>query len=210
MASSRGSKMKHIVALIAVLIATGPAHAQRDTTLWRDVGGGWSIRIDRTLNFGCYLLWAGERGTLVRFGFNRSVGNAYVIVGNMQWKSLQAGRQYRLMMQFDDHSPWTVSARGLTMGTTVFLSADLTDVRFFREFSRSHSFDIYYQDRRIAQISLRGSAAAVNEMITCQQQVEQVRPRSPGTPADPFAQQSPRAPSQLRSTSSDDPFAGGI
>jgi len=102
--------------LVGALVALGTqaSHAQ-DSPLWKNVGN-WTIRVDKTLNYGCFMLASYTRGTVVRIGIDQQNLNGYIVIGNEAWRSLEAGKQYGLSLQFDNDTPWRGNATARSIG----------------------------------------------------------------------------------------------
>jgi hypothetical protein len=164
----------------------------QDTALWRTVGQ-WQIRIDASLGYGCFLLGSYTRGTVLRIGIDQQNGNGYVMVGNEAWRSLQVGNQYDLAMRFDSNSPWRgrATARRIGNGQMVFLYLSFDRARFLIELARRNNMAIFYQGDLVTSLPLRGTNAAVQEMLNCQRAADAARKKGPQ--GDPFAG-SPQGP----------------
>ena len=94
--------------IVAALLATFHAAHGEDATqpLWKSVGD-WEIRVDKTQNFGCFMVGVYTRGDLFRIGFDRTRGtNGYIVIGNAAWASLEEGKDYDLYLQFDNENAW--------------------------------------------------------------------------------------------------------
>ncbi len=78
-------------------------------------------------------------------------------------------------MQFDEESPWTGNARAIDMGTNAgFLSIYIDKAGFLTEFMRKQKMIVRYTNRVVANLSLRGSYAAGQEMVACQTRVNEI------------------------------------
>jgi hypothetical protein len=173
--------------LVGALVATSTALALEP--LWKRVNE-WDVRIDRTLN-GCFMMAVYEKGTVLRVGFNPSERNFYMMVANEEWRSLENGKDYDLELQFDRQAPWTAEATGLQMDDLVTLVVTFDDVEFIDELARKQSLYVRYRGAQIANLTLRGSYAAVQETIRCQEQINSTPRGAPG-PTDPFAVGTPK------------------
>jgi hypothetical protein len=173
-------------------VAPSAALAQ-DTPLWRTVGQ-WQIRVDASLGYGCFLFGSYTRGTALRIGIDQRNGNGYVMVGNEAWRSLQVGNQYDLALRFDGASPWRgrATARRIGNGDMVFLYLSFDRARFLVELARRNNMTIYYQGDVVTTLPLRGTYAAVQEMINCQRAADIAR-KTNRPQGDPFAG-SPQGP----------------
>jgi hypothetical protein len=179
-------------------VAISGALAQ-DTLLWRSVGQ-WQIRVDKSLGYGCFLLGSYTRGTVLRIGIDQQNGNGYIMVGNETWRSLQVGNRYDLALRFDNAAPWRgrATARTIGSGSMRFLYLSFDRSRFLVELARRLNLTISYNGQVVTQLPLRGTNAAVQEMIRCQQAADAARKNS-RPQGDPFAG-SPQGPSSGPST----------
>ena len=198
---------------ILLAIAVDPATAEEDEPLWGNVQH-WAIRIDRTLNFGCFLVTQFDGGTVFRLGVNRTEQNrGYVILGNSKWKSLEVGKRYQISLKFDNLAPWSTNAHVINVGTSSFLFIPFSDTKFIQEFAVSHRVVVSYDFSIVTTLPLNGTAAATAELAKCQKAMDELAPRSPnnGPGRDPFARpggdRDPfRNPPPVRSN---DPFRRG-
>ena len=179
------------VLLCCALFGHQPAQAA-DAIKWKTVGD-WTISVDTSLGYKCFLSAVYERGTILRFGLAAGKSSvAYMLLGDMNWKSIESGKQYPLTVKFDDRPGWTGDATGLRLSggfTVLYLKID--QPRFFAEFARRRGLYVEYEGKQVANLSLRGSFRGVAELIKCQQAIN----LSTGTPAstsrDPFASSGP-------------------
>jgi hypothetical protein len=165
----------------------------QDTILWRAVGQ-WQIRVDKSLGYGCFLLGSYTRGTVLRIGIDQQNGNGYIMVGNEAWRSLQIGNQYDLALRFDNTAPWRgrATARTIGSGNMRFLYLSFDRARFLVELARRLNMTILYNGQVVTQLPLRGTNAAVQEMIRCQRAADVARGNN-RPQGDPFAG-SPKGP----------------
>jgi len=172
-------------ALIAV--AATAAYAQ-ETLHWQHVGQ-WEVRIDRTLDYGCFMFASYTRGTVIRVGIDQQNRNGYVLVGNDAWRSLQIGNRYELALQFDGDRPWRgrATARTIGSGRTVFLHLPFERPQFLVDFARRQTLTILYNGRIVTQLPLIGTLAATEELFRCQRAADVARENSRPPPRDPFS-----------------------
>ena len=50
--------------------------------------GSWSVRVDTTLDYGCFLMSEFEGNTAFRIGFNATDSNAYLLVGDTSFTAM--------------------------------------------------------------------------------------------------------------------------
>jgi hypothetical protein len=176
-----------------LLCASVTGALAQNTVLWRTVGQ-WQIRVDASLGYGCFLVGSYTRGTVLRIGIDQQNGNGYVMVGNEAWRSLQVGNQYALSLRFDSAAPWRgrATARRIGSGDMVFLHLSFDRARFLVELARRINLTIFYNGDVVTSLPLRGTNAAVQEMIRCQRAADIAR-KTNRPQGDPFAG-SPQAP----------------
>ncbi|MFC4273012.1 hypothetical protein GQF03_07460 [Sneathiella chungangensis] len=159
-----------------------------DQPLWKTVGE-WEVRVDLSLNNGCFVLARYETGTFFRLGFNPPVGNAYIMFGSLDWQSLEHGKEYLIKIRFDDEEPWSGYATGTGLSkdlTALTLVVDEAD--FIREFMKKNVIVIEYRGKEISRLSLRGSFAAGMELLQCQTEFDDHKNKK--KKIDPFSNHS--------------------
>lgn len=163
----------------------------QDTALWRNVGQ-WQIRIDKSVDYGCFMLGSYTQGTLLRIGFDQQNRNGYILVGNEAWRSLQIGGRYELVLRFDNAAPWRgrATARTIGSGSMVFLYLPFENSQFLVDLARRVNLTIFYAGNVVTQLPLRGTYAATQELIRCQRVADVAR----ANPQDPFSGGSPKPP----------------
>ncbi len=193
--------MKTPISLIALfgLFISGHSQAQ-DMPKWKNVAG-WEIRVDTTLNYGCFLYSNFKGGTIFRMGFNLKKKNGYFILGNSKWQSLEKGKEYKIKVRFGNLAAWSGPAKVITMGDNhPFLMLDFSKFEFMTEFKSQHWVSFSYSGRQLAKLSLKGSSLAMEELARCQAKMEEMRNRGSNN-KDPFAGVGNSSPRR------DDPFS---
>ncbi|KEQ07025.1 hypothetical protein [Pseudorhizobium pelagicum] len=165
--------------------------APTESIPWKEVGG-WSVLMDPSLGNACYVSTAYEDGTVLRLGFNLSSaeGSIYIALGNENWKSLEAGKDYQIQIAFDAETPWDAPARAMELSGINWLNVQTTDTNFAAEFARKHTMRATFEGRSVAMLRLKGSSKALDEMLACQEAVKAYSAnREPTAPprGDPFA-----------------------
>jgi hypothetical protein len=192
--------MRHLLVAVIALLLSVASHVARaqDSVPWGDGEiAGWAVAVDQTVGNGCFIATIFEGDTTARIGFNPPEGSFYFQVGDLDWRSIESGKEYDVELQMGRKSPWIASAVGVFMDDLPTLLIVSDEASFVQEFASQHNIRVRYEGSEIANLSLRGSSAAIGEMIACQEAMN----GSQGTPAastDPFAN-SPE--------SGDDPFA---
>jgi hypothetical protein len=189
---------------IATLLLTGLAAVPQvsradDAITWGNVKG-WLIAVDQSMGMGCYISAAFEAGTIIRVGFTEE-RSVYVAVGDVDWKSIEAGKEYELSIRMDNEEAWTGTSTARQVGDgLVMLGLTTTNTNFLAEFMTKHGVKFIYRGKTIASLSLRGSYATIAEMIRCQAEVnDMIADRDSG---DPFRESKPQPAS--------DPFASSL
>jgi hypothetical protein len=187
------------VSVAGLVSASGvPASAAADDPIrWGKVSG-WDVMIDPTLGNGCFIYTLYDAGTELRLGFDPDNGEAYMMVGNAKWGSIEEGKDYDIEVKMDRDSPWLATATGANMGGLPILWASTDEPNFLVDFAKKKGLQVIYQGKTIASLNLSGTYAAVSEMLKCQDQVDKFGIGN--RRADPFAS------SSNRSSGSSDPF----
>jgi hypothetical protein len=185
-----------MAALLQVLIAPIAWSDTNGTAKWGKVGG-WDIRVDRTVGDGCFAMQVFEGGTIVRIGFDVTNRAIYLIFGHDNWKSLEEGKLYPVVIRFDNSQDYNGEMKGQRLGKAIFLVHSNLNADFLNDFMQRNTMQIFYRGDRIASLSLKNTYAAVGEVKTCQHEVgmagakqrseDPITPSAPATRgADPF------------------------
>ena len=158
-----------IVTLLAVL-AFGTAAKAEDSPFWSR-SGEWEIRVDPSLNHGCFAVATYEVDTMLRIGLDPGEGDGYVVIGDPDWQSLEEGKSYPIRVQFGRAAPWEADATAGRMDGFPVLFFRFRDLNVVREFMRKREVAFIYRNKTIAVLSLSGSFRAFQEVIRCQEQV---------------------------------------
>ena len=147
---------------------------------------GWTIAIDTTLGGGCFMYTIFDGEASARIGFDLTAGNIYLLLADMDWTSIAADQSYDIDLQMGNRQGWSASATGGRMGDVPTLMVTSTDSAFMEEFASQSSIKVWYKDNEIMHLSLKGSMAALNEVVKCQDAVNAAL-SSGGNSSDPFA-----------------------
>lgn len=179
-------KIPALTSALLFSIYLQPSFSQAVT--WNDDVRGWFIGVDRSVGDGCFMYSSFDGGGVLRAGFNVDDDSMYIIVGSRDWMSLEEGKLYPIEIQFGNRSPWTGDASVFVWNDgdkALKLVVPFTDNvadNFVRELQQTQNVLVRYQGRQILNLSLRGSFAAMVEVIHCQENM--VRSNAPTT--DPF------------------------
>jgi hypothetical protein len=147
---------------------------------------GWTIAVDTTLGGGCFMYTIFDGDASARIGFDLTAGNIYLILADMDWTSISADQSYDIDLQMGSRQAWSASATGGRMGDVPTLMVSSTDSSFMEEFASQSSIKVWYKDNEIMHLSLKGSMAALNEVLKCQDAVNAALAAGGGG-SDPFA-----------------------
>lgn len=173
--------------LLPLVLSWLPAKANpEETFLWKNVAG-WNVYIDKTLKFQCFITNLYEDNTFFRISFLEpgSSSALYVAIGNPDWTSIEVDKDYDLTLQIDNAGAWRSPSRGARIGTIPSLLINTSQADFVESLMRKHSLKVHFNSRQILHLSLRGSNAALMEMLNCQDTVNSYREKA--SPKDPFS-----------------------
>ena len=102
--------------------------------VWK-TDGNWEIRVDTSLNHGCFMVAVSTRGTIFLIGLNPKYNSGYFILGDADWASLEEGKKYKAVIRVDYLTPWDAEATGFGFkpvrpGNFVFLNINLKNPDF--------------------------------------------------------------------------------
>lgn len=161
-----------------------------DSIFWKSVGN-WDVFVDPSMGNACYAVVSYRDGTILRLGFDFTTDqrSIYIGFGSESWRSLEIGKDYDIVIQFDQNPIWKATATAVSVGPVNYLKASTTDTNFIVEFSRKHAVRAWFEGRQITSLTLSGSAAAISEMLDCQKATNSFlssAPKQPQSPPDPF------------------------
>lgn len=150
-----------------------PSFSQAVT--WNEDVRGWFIGVDRSVGDGCFMHSSFDGGGVLRAGFDVDGDSMYIVVGSRNWMSLEEGKLYPIEIQFGNRPKWTGDASVFmwndgerSLQLTVPFTNNVAD-NFVRELQQTQNVIVRYQGRQILNLSLRGSFAAMAEVMNCQQ-----------------------------------------
>jgi hypothetical protein len=172
--------MKKFISILeftaALLGSTAAAHAQ---TKWGHDVGGWSIMIDNS-NGGCFAIQEYTDGSIVRIGLVPKTHGVKLYFGNANWSAIVAGKTFNVRFVFDGTSSYDGDMNSILMGDgkTVALVHDHVSHAFATDFAERSNLKLFNRvdGRRLANLSLANTSAALLEVFNCQNGVD--RPAS--------------------------------
>ncbi len=181
--------MQSVIFVVLAALTIYPTTLLADeTVIWKNDVRGWDVMVDRTLENSCFIYSTFEESSFVRLQFNPVNDSVEFTVGNLNWISLESGKLYPMEVQFGSRTPWTGEGLGRWWGEdlpSLSLDVPFKDDRaleFLDEFMKMTGVRVSYENRIIANLSLRGTYAATEEMMRCQRKMFESSP----APTDPF------------------------
>ena len=169
----------------AALMGITDASSQDDLSpLWEKVGR-WEIRVDTTLDYGCFAAVI-ENNKVFRIGIDNLDSDVYAIVGKVGWESIEQGKAYDIDVEFDSEGAWEVPAVGINMNGTKGLAFEIGDTLFLDELMERHTMYVDYNGRQILRMSMEGSIRAIQSLGACMETFNDDSSQS-DRQADPFA-----------------------
>lgn len=194
-----------LLAVVGLLAVAGVASAEEGrSNIWKRINA-WTVGSDQSMGGSCYAATSYDTGTILRIGFypKGSANMAFLSIGDADWKSIEAQREYEVSLQLDGGRRWPAVAFGMDFTDTKILVVNFSNADFFTEFVRKNTLALVFEGRAIASLSLRDSMKAVSEMFKCQEAVNTLMPSGgQAASADPFAGAGGNAANK-------DPFASG-
>lgn len=165
--------------LIACVFPTALAAKDGDVLDWGTVGN-WRLKVDKTYGNSCFMSSIYEGGIFLRVGFKPEGldGPMYFMVGSESWISLKVGKRYNITLQFDNREPWSTSASVTMMGDIHWLSFEVADINFLKQFRAGTWMKVSNAGKKITALHLKDTAIATANLARCQVTVEGIK--SPG------------------------------
>ena len=146
----------------------GSKNQRVDPGLFKAVGA-WDVRIDNSLDRGCFIVPPYEGGLHFRIGIDmRDQPEAYILLLGDSWKSIVIDDEYEIVLQFGGLRPWRAKATGIDFHGSKGLIIKFAEAKLFKEFAEQPTVRITHQDRRVANLNLKDGAAAIAALVECQ------------------------------------------
>lgn len=149
---------------------------------WAKVGP-WTLRVDLTLNRGCFAVGTYPSGFVFRVGFqNANTTDGYILFGDKAWASLTENQEYKLSLKFGQNGAWDLPATAVKIGSTNLLKSTFSDTAFWKEFAESTTISLNYKGRSVANVSIDQTSAVLDSLVECQKTQHKIAAKN-----DPFA-----------------------
>jgi hypothetical protein len=139
-----------------------------DETPEIDTAGWWSIRVDSSLNDGCFA-FANYEDVALRIGVDaRDPITTYVMVFGEDWKSIEIDRKYDIVMKFSGGKSYRDTFVGAQIGDVKGISLNPAPLQLFDLLGGSPWVSVNYRGQEISKLLLDDSKTAIAKIWTCQ------------------------------------------
>lgn len=169
--------MRQILTWIALTFALVPSAFSQDNMAdhYAKVGK-WDIYLDESVS-GCFMIGSYKGGTWVRVGFivlDNSVSTS-VFIGDEDWKSIEYGKTYSIILDFGNGKTWTRTANGFSFDPPknesvlhVVIPSSTSERSFLIDLMEARDVSVSYGSVEIANLTLTGSYQAGLKLLECQ------------------------------------------
>lgn len=154
--------------LATAAVTAAPVTAQ-SLEYWGEAGG-WDVMVDPTMGDGCLIQAEYTDGSVVRIGFDRTVGEGYVTVFNTDWGDIEEGVEYDIQFELDNQV-YDGIATGIYLYDVPGADIYFDSVDFLFDIARRYTMTLYHDGAEVMAIDLDGSFAGLEAAIDCQDQM---------------------------------------
>lgn len=156
---------------LAVALSSSTAMAGPILAVDKSLGNvsGWSIGVSKALN-GCLAAATYQDETTAWMGFGGEKDEAFLAFTNPRWKSIETDRDYQIVM-LTNKGRWKGRFTGIDRPNEKGLFASGLKKAFVLDLARAGGIGVVFEGKTIAQLSLAGSADAIEAMIGCQKAI---------------------------------------
>lgn len=165
--------MKRIALAAALCAAMASPALSQDIVSYGSVGN-WDVLIDRSLDYGCFIQSEFDDGSLVRIGIDKQAGSGYLTVLNKAWGDIETGKEYDIVLDVDGER-YNGVAEGIMIADEPGADIVFDSEDFFMAVMKKHALAIYNESGRVAAFSLKGTAAGLQAVLKCQEEVDASR-----------------------------------
>lgn len=156
---------------LVLSLAVAPVVASAAETEEWGMSGDWEILVDRTLNNSCFTYIEYEGGTILRMGIDKTEDNYYLMMFNPDWTDIEKGEKIKSTLYLDNE-PWQAEWIGIWWDDLPGVEVSSDSVGFIEDFVKRQSLRIVHQGEEIDHLSLEGSAAALLNVLQCQDEMD--------------------------------------
>ncbi len=163
--------MKNLL-LSAVLATTivAPVTSQAQGLEQWGTAGGWDVMIDESLGDGCLIQAAYQDGSVVRIGFDRNRGTAYVTAFNDAWGDIEEGATYPIAFDLDGNE-YDGEAVGLYLNGVPGADINFDNPDFLWDIAQKYTMTLYSEAGEVMAIDLAGTSVGLEAVIECQEEM---------------------------------------
>lgn len=154
--------------LLALLLATAAAPALAlDLTEWGKEGD-WVILIDPNHDNNCVAQVAYSDGSLMRVGFREKGKEGVLAVVNPAWDQFKKDEKYTLNYAIDGGAGIDAESKGADVGEMKGIEVPFKDPAVLYALVKGNSLTLTYEGNKLVEMSLAGSAAALEKAAVCE------------------------------------------
>ena len=129
--------------------------------------GSWDVMIDPTLGNGCLIQSEFDDGSLVRIGFDRTTDSGYLMAFNMAWGDIAGGQAYPVAFALDGEM-YEGQAVGIWLNDVPGADIAFDNTDFLFDIAKRYTMTLFHDGQEVMAIDLKGSGAALEAAIRCQ------------------------------------------
>ncbi len=158
--------MKRILLPLVLAAAAMPALAL-DLTEWGKEGD-WVILIDPNHDNNCLAQVSYSDGSLLRVGFREKGAEGVLATVNPGWTQFEQDKKYMLNYAIDGGTGIDAEARGAMVGEMRGIEVPFKDPAVLSALVKGNSLTLSFEGSKLAELSLSGSAAALEKAAACE------------------------------------------
>ena len=166
------------LAVLATIAALPSLSLGQSATLIYGNVNGWTVHTDPNQDYRCYAEALYEGGSAIRIGFDAD-SQMYVSIIDSSWAGTVAGESYEVALQFDEETPATYSAVGVSEASGLSVTVPSVQRAQFRDdFANRYMVSAHHGDQEPVMLSLGGSSRATRMLDECQTLMASVAART--------------------------------
>jgi len=130
----------------------------------------WDVMIDPSLG-GCLIQSEFNDGSVVRIGFDRMEGGAYVTAFNGGWGDIEQGETYPVVFALDGQE-YDADAKGVYLNGVPGADIPFDNPDFLFDIAAKQTLTLYTDNGEVMSIDLAGSYKALEAAMQCQDELD--------------------------------------
>lgn len=147
-----------------------PLSVQAQELQYWGEAGGWDVMIDPSLGNGCLIQTTNNDGSVVRIGFDRNQGNAYVTAFNTAWEGIEEGETYPIAFDLDGQE-YDGEATGIYLNDVPGADIAFSNSDFLFDLAQKYTMTLYNEHGEVMAIDLQGSYVGFEATVACQKEM---------------------------------------